>query len=148
MKVATRLSPSKSWQFTARNVSRQEPPCRKRSYSWNGEPASRPTQTVPYRTDLFLNPFQAVNCLDFDGPSRVATFIPSLTRRKRRWLLSAFSTTSEITTLGWSKRQFDVLSGHIASCSNLSFTFAPLRDIFPSFVFAPSSTRKWGHTTS
>ena len=35
-----------------------------------GEPLSRPTQTVPYGTDLFVNIFQAVNCQ--------ATFIQSL----------------------------------------------------------------------
>jgi hypothetical protein len=39
-------------------------------YPLSGERASRPTQTVPYGTDLLLNPFQAINCL--------ATIIPSL----------------------------------------------------------------------
>ena len=35
----------------------------KRSATGSGQHTSRPTQTVPYGTDCFLNAFQAINCL-------------------------------------------------------------------------------------
>jgi hypothetical protein len=57
------------WQFTARGCKKPNPSVGNGMIGWegaflnlNGEPVSRPTQTVPYGTGLFVNAFLAVNC--------------------------------------------------------------------------------------